>query len=354
MTPINCDPSSIVRDLRKKVGGQEYRLYADAQPVPRIDGIDTHYELRRPTGNEGEAGPRAISGMHAKIYAFHCGSQVDLFWGSANLSYSAWRATGKNANVDFLIHSTTPAKIWRRFRDKALPPGHAWKIVEPSGHPPKEDMPSKGEWLLLHARIEKGCVWLESTGSANMKLRLRTDHSPKPIECLLAFRNNEAMLPPSIAKRLGFHEVHPPRSLQWFDKTGGRWLKVPVNNLDVIGDESNPTDLAQQLFWEYTGRLLPIPGAPPKQSDYGKDAFPPDEEELIRSEHQGELDRFVLVWRSIARRVIQSCDRNIPLKQSRTESILARIDAEAQSSPRQWPEYRQEFVRKLLRRQWQK
>ena len=109
ISPLNSDPSRVIATMRTAFPTQKFHLYTDADAVPRIRGIDAYWTLRRPVpGNEKES-IQVLSQAHAKIYAFYQADLVDVFWGSANLSYSAWLAKGRAANIDLLVHSRVPS-----------------------------------------------------------------------------------------------------------------------------------------------------------------------------------------------------------------------------------------------------
>ena len=54
--------------------------------------LDGTIGQRRENGNK----EIRVKSAHAKISAFHGSDHVDLFWGSANLSYRAWMAKGRS------------------------------------------------------------------------------------------------------------------------------------------------------------------------------------------------------------------------------------------------------------------
>jgi hypothetical protein len=357
VTPINCDPTDVIKRLRHNVGGEEYRLYTDKEPVPYIQGITKSYSLERPERDEHREGVRAVSLAHAKIYAFDGDKNVDLFWGSANLSYSAWLARGKRANADFLVHTRTSSKEWSLLRDKSLPIGHKWKIAPVKGKPPREPVERESRWQLLHAFVQNDEVWLEANRLGSVHLLLKEDISSRPLKCSLSFMACGACLPAKVRAGLGFGRDHAPKFLWWSVASGRKWFKIPVNRLDLVGEDRSTADLAQQLFWEFTGRLLPRPvRSPEAPSLKKKPPHPPDvsadEDELTKSEHQGDLDRFVLEWRAIARRVAQSCGANDALRRHRIASIMKRIDLDSRPSLKNWPKFKRDFVRQLLERPW--
>lgn len=358
ITPINCDPTSVVRQLRRTIGGKEYRLYTDKEPVPRIYGITKSHTLKRPERDEEGDGLRAISLAHAKVYAFDNGKTVDMFWGSANLSYSAWLAKGNRANVELLVHSRTSSKEWFSFRDKSLPRGHRWVVVDATGKPPQfpEERQTIG-WQLLHAQLERGEVWLEANKPGNVHLLLKAENCGQSFKCMLKFTAIGACLPKRVRDSLGFSRDQAPRFLQWSLGSRRRWFKIPVNRLDLIGEDGGSTDLAQQLFWEFTGRTLPrsdhrTNAKFPEENSPDRPDLSEEEEELTRSEHQGDLDRFVLEWRTIARRVAQSSRGNDDLRLHHIASVKKRIDIEARISPKKWPDFKRSFVHRLLEREW--
>ncbi|MHB1512317.1 MAG: hypothetical protein ACYCVM_11220 [Acidiferrobacter sp.] len=373
ISPINGDPSQLVGALKDKTGGK-YCLYTGDQ-VPCIDGISEYFKLERRGEEAGDeavgdaplgrprAGARlAAMPVHAKVYAFYRRGHVDLFWGSANLSYSAWSAAGERANVDFLVHSRVSHKAWLTFRKK-LPQNHTWKKAEPNGRPPKVKE-NGGGWALLHACEEQGHIRIYANKlCSHVSLQLRGDK--RPLKQTLTFDEEGAVdLSCSVAERLGFlPNSDGPRVLHWRIGVATPWRQIPVNRLDALQDETRQEmlDLAQQLFQEYTGRPLRRSIAPPTDGrvlavteDLEMVASNEEEKELGQSNHQAALDRFVLEWRAIARRIHDACEGNEGLLRCRIEQVHQRILSEAKRLPEIWPEYRQVFVHEIMERPWQK
>lgn len=360
VSPIYGSPSRLVSALKKKTGGT-YRLYTGG-PVPRIDGISEYFELKRGENNADDETAGVAIPVHAKMYAFEGQTHVDLFWGSANLSHPAWSAKNKRANIEFLVHSRVSTPGWQAFR-KHLPGNHRWKKITHNGAAPKLKLVPEGRgWALLHASVEGGRVWIEANQSrkdVSLELRGEERHSAQTLTLTFG-RDGAADVCSDVAESLGFRgHGDGPRCLRWRVGAQDAWRLIPVNRLDLADRGMQELDLAQQLFQEYAGRLLPRP--PGSLGHRGDDtidddqaAFSPDEEELMQFPHQGALDRFVLEWRAIARRLDQACEGNGQLRDNRVAQVLLRIVDEAKRAPNDWPAYRQAFVRGLLERSWPK
>ena len=358
VTPINGDPSSIVLKLVAATGTREISLFTSEEPVSLVPGIKAYHTLGRPNKSDGE-GLRAVSCVHAKLFAFYSKRSVDLFWGSANLSFSAWMARGKRANVEVLVHTRVTARQWLRLRNQMLPPGHSWEPCSPDrrARPEPLERPESG-WRLLHATLQRGRLRLEASATRKVSIEIRAENARNTLRCPLIFKDAEAVLPLSFAIRLGCKEGRAPRWLLWRRPRTIKWRKIPVNCLDFMQDGAEVTDLAQQLFWEYCGRQLPRAlgvSRPPPADDAGdKDKLSDDEQELTMSDRVGELDRFALEWRLIARRVAQTAGDNSALRRFHIDAVWARINVESRAAPDQWPVYRLDFVQRLLERKWLK
>ena len=358
MTPINGDPSALVREIVAATGTAEISLYTGESPMPIVSGVKIYYSLVRPGGDESDEGLRTASCAHAKLYAFYHGQSVDLFWGSANLSYSAWMARGKRANVEILVHTRMKARGWKSLRDHPLP-GHSWTPCVPERKAPPEPVERPATSLrLLHAVMDKGRLRLEASASGKVAVELRAENSRRTVRCSMVFKSAVTVVPRLFAHQLGCVGSNAPRWLQWRSHRASDWCKIPVNRLEIIGDDSKPMDLAQQLYWEYCGRRLPRENGDtglPSENDLEKEANASDDErELRQCDHQGELDRFVLEWRSIAQRVALAAGGNSALRRFHIAAVLLRIKDDSCEVPERWPSYRIDFVRQLLKRKWQK
>jgi hypothetical protein len=241
-------------------------------------------------------------------------------------------------------------------RDKSLPSGHKWKVATAKGEPPKESLERKTTWLLLHAYVQNGKVWLEANRPRSVHLLLKSENSSKAHSCFLNFKDEAACLPSKVQANLGFGCDHAPKFLSWRPASKRKWFKIPVNNLELIGDDRESADLAQQLFWEFSGRVLCTNQSPNVRIPDTKPPDGPDisaeEKELTISGHQGELDKFVLEWRAIARSIAQCCKGNEALRLNRILSVERRIDLAARSVPTEWPFFKRNFVKELLKRRW--
>jgi hypothetical protein len=360
ISPVNGDPSGLVRRMSKLSGTTEINLYTGGQTVPRVGGVAHHHELVGPESDEADKSQRVVSVVHAKLFAFYHGKSVDLFWGSANLSHSAWMAAWQKPNIEILIHTRIRADRWISLRDRALPPGHRWVRCEPKHKAqPAPAERAADSWRLLHAVVDRGRLRLEASDSRKVDgLELRAESRLAKVIVDLSFRDAAALIPRPWAAKLGCIGDQAPRWLLWRLGPASPWGKVPVNRLEAAANVQGSWALAQQLHWEYSGRQLP--GTPknsaPTDSDElaGVVELSDDERELTASDHQGELDRFVLVWRTIARRVAQASGGNIGLRRFHVQDVLSRVRKEADAEPEQWPAYRFDFVRKLLEQPWPK
>ena len=256
-----------------------------------IPGIDGYWTLHRPAARNSNEEIR-VESAHAKIYAFHGSDHVDLFWGSANLSYRASMAKGRAANVDVLVHSRVPHREWQSFLH-ALPAGHTWKETKPSPvtFPPID---GGGGCLLATSpwHLESGKLVLDATGSGPISLSLRVSKRGQGLKVRLNFAERSAPVNKATARRLGFGSQAPPRGLEWsFDKPRV-WKTIPVNVLDTVPGEDGEPDLASILFRRYAGR--PLPGVTRNGLKKSKACLPiaeePEEEELTRSVYQCALD----------------------------------------------------------------
>ena len=93
VTPINGDPSALVRKLVAATGTRDISLFTSEEPVPLVPGVKAYHTLERPGENDGE-GLRAVYRVHAKLFAFLiAGGSVDLFWAAqTELFWPGWLA----------------------------------------------------------------------------------------------------------------------------------------------------------------------------------------------------------------------------------------------------------------------
>jgi hypothetical protein len=354
ISPIEGDPTPVIAKLRSGlVGRPEFHLYSN-DPVPVIRGISAYHMLVRPrTDARGGADKlRILSTVHAKIFAFESATHVDVFWGSANLSQPAWLAQGSGANVDLLVHSRVSSKQWQKLRD-GLPPGHKWAPVTPVRDPVTPEPRLPAGLQLLHATISKGFVSVAATETDSVIVGLRTAYGK--VRCELTFADDgsevRATLSPECAKILGLPACSPPRFLD-VKLPGATWEKIPLNDLDRVPGDSEARNLEDLLLWEYAGRTFKRKrgGDTRTSSDLGDGTPSLDEEELAKFDYQGELDEFVLNWRVIARRIALSSGSNTGLADVRRRDTLDRIERDAAANPEKWPQYKREFVKRLLER----
>ena len=344
VSPISTDPTDLISAMRQHLSLSDVRLFTDA-PAAEIAGVDTYWAPRA----KGQVA-RKLAKVHSKLFAFQTGDRVDLFWGSANLSCAAWLCSGKNANVDLLVHSQVSAKEWWAFL-RCLPDKHKWVTVTPRPLTLPVDDRNTGRWRLLYGILEDGELRLRASGSGIIDLRLRTAF--RSVTVRLEFRHEECVLERKLSIWLGFHGPDAPTVLEW-RVTSDTWRSVPVNHLDstVNGSDSN-SDLAGTLFQAYAGRPLPMKsrGTPTRTGANGGPGFD-EEKELTRSLHQGELDKFVLRWRLVAKALSAASKDNSDVRKHRVADALKRIGREAHVRPECWPTYRRQFVQELLEGSW--
>jgi hypothetical protein len=359
VSPIDGNPDRVLSKLVDRLAmSPEIHLFSN-DPMPRLAHTAHYYKLLRPsrTAKAAEVEIRILTSVHAKIFAFETSNHVDVFWGSANLSQPAWLAVGRKANVDILVHSRVSQKEWRKLRDN-LPPKHKWAIANPSKN--KEiERKQVASWEILYASIEHGHVDFAANMHGVLNVRLRTQSAET--QCELNFRKQngeiQARLAPTPAAKLALKDPPYPRFIK-AQIPGMGWQNIPLNNLDTISDDPSIRSLEDLLLWEYTGRTFVKRNRTKKLSspdDDDKDK--PDsaeEEELSHFTHQGELDKVVLKWRAIAKRVALSSGTNDQLKLSRLKEIGSRVESSALESPHEWPSFKKRFVQKVLERAWPK
>lgn len=355
ISPIHGDPSRLVARLAQHTGSREIRLFSDSAP-PRVKKADGFFRLARPEGGDVEEGGRRIALMHAKLFAFCSRRYVDVFWGSANLSYSAWLAPARRANVEVLVHSRLTSAQWSRLRDRALPAGHSWEACKPSASAvppePERDGPS---FLLLHAVAAGDRVELAASASRTVSLELRApDRGAPRVNVSVTFKNCEGMIPLRAARALGFARDYAPPYLQWREGGRGEWRRLPVNRL-TDATAATGESLVQRLFFEFSGRKLPTPDstqdldAPEESSNL---AISEEERDLTACDFQAELDRFVLEWRLLGRELARIYQGHPELLRRNRSFIWQSILGESRVSPEKWPKPRLAFARKTLFRKW--
>jgi len=350
VSPIYCDPQKVVLQIRKAVGVPPCILYTNMRKVPKIQGINVYWDLVPPTGFDEDEKLIRFTMPHAKIYAFISSREVDLFWGSANLSPSAWLMAGRKANVDLLVHTRVSFFEWKRLRDR-LPAGHKWEKTSPAkkGTFPIEERVVE-KWRLLNAVFDGNILSLEGSRSGHFPLRLRSFNRGNGFRNMYTFQNSTAIVPQSISRRLGLFSANPPQEIQSFEDSEKAWLSIPVNYLDDLYGLGKKFDVADQLFWQYTGRIPPSRGGkgPSTRKPYPGDPDTNEERELTQSLHQGKLDEFVLKWRLIALKIARNYRKNIDLMQYHFQNARSLIRTEAKENPAGWPQPQVKFVKKLF------
>jgi hypothetical protein len=198
-----------------------------------------------------------------------------------------------------------------------------------------------GRKLLLEAsRPGIQTIWLRTPAARKLRLKLN-------------FRSGQTKLSTKIAGRLGISAGPLPDALEYALRERGPWQRIAVNVMNRISAGSSNCDVAELLFWRYTGRLLPgsFLETPRVACESGEDAIETldhEEEELTKSAHQGALDRFVLQWRLNVRRITACSGNNFGLMRQRFEEAKRLISTEAEQKPEKWPRYRLEFVSTLF------
>lgn len=348
ISPIYGDPASVIEKLRSKIKGAKVCLHTDDAAIPEIKGTTEYKRLKRPEVWDEER--RSIGRVHAKLYAFHSGRRVDLFWGSANLSRSAWLRSDATANIELLAHSSVGKEEWIRFIKSPLP-GHKWVEMKPSGgNFIKDDRTILG-WRLLNAVRENRKLYLIASGDKALNLQIRIPGTKTFTKCHLRFKNQEAGLPYKASEVLGFTASDCPNSLEWRREGNKEWRTIPVNNLDIAPDGTVFETLTDQLYWEFACKPLPWRAGPPKGGyDHGTDEILlPEEEELAISDHQGAFDRFVLEWHAVVKRMCRAAHDNKELLNQYTRRIKKEVEKAATAEPGTWPKYKIKFINELLK-----
>lgn len=353
ISPINGDPGRLLELLRRKTGAKEIHYYSHNNPMPSLAACTSYWRLEPPGGKlDDEEKLAKYTAVHSKMFAFCSVKGIDLFWGSANASNTAWLNTGSGSNIDFLIHSRLSHGEWEKFRTN-LPNKYSWKKVRPKGEcgSVEEECTSGNNWRFLHACWDGRALQIEAGRSGEVALRLKSTES-REVRHSCVFQENQCVCSQSMANRLGFRPGNIPSVLQVATGTTSNWQIVPVNSLLGPKGDDNSADVAHQLYWQYAGRpfsgqrVVSITGDPDSMNQ--SDPLSKDEEELTESPYQGEFDRFVLLWRTIAYRLNKSAPQGSDLLRERIEDALCRIQLEALHQPGRWPRPKQDFVKSIF------
>lgn len=351
ISPIYCDPQKVVLQIRTFATLSPCTLYTSMKKVPKIQGINEYWDLVPPADFDNDEKLIKFTMPHAKIYAFFSSKWVDLFWGSANLSPSAWLMSGRKANVDLLVHTRVSFFEWKRLRDR-LPAGHKWEETSPAK---KVTLPNEervtDRWRLLNAFFDGNILSLEGSGSGRFPLRLRSFNRGNGFRSMYSFQNSAAMVPQSISQRLGLFSANPPQEIQSFEDSEKAWLSIPINYLDNLSGSGKQPSVADQLIWQYTGRIPPSRGGkgPSTRKPYPGDPDTDEEKELTQSLDQGKLDEFVLKWRLIALKIARNYRKNIDLMKYHFKNASSLVQTEAKKNPPGWPQPQIRFVNKLFK-----
>jgi hypothetical protein len=353
ISPIHGDPTLVIGKLKSKIKSMKICLYAGDAAIPKIKGIADYKCLKRPEASDGQA--RSAGLLHAKLYAFHSGQSVHLFWGSANLSTSAWLRADRGSNVELLAHSLVDRKYWSGFIKSPLP-GHKWVEIKPEGGSiKKEERPTGLGWRLLNAVWENKKLHLIASSDISTNLQLRKLGTKAITTCQVIFKDREGSISHNVATALGFTEDECPSSLKWRRKSSRAWRDIPVNNLDIAPDGTKFKTLTERLYWEFACRPLPKKANMQIGGDNHKteEALLPEEEELAISEHQGDLDCFVLEWRSIVKKMHTAAHGNKKLLNQYAKKIKKELDKVVKEEPDKWPQFKIQFVNELLSEKWE-
>lgn len=354
VSPLYADAQDVVDVFMEQFKPRRIELRSDGVGgrLPRLKHVaqDGYFVLEPPPGPDVD---RRIECVHAKLYAFHRGNRVDVFWGSANLSRSALLRTGRRANVELLVQSQMSSVAWKRFLSR-VPDGHTWRQVRPSNValPPADETSGEG-WRLLQAVWDGAKLVLESTGSGRLRLGLRSDCRREGILRSFDFSDGAAAVSTDDARSLGFCAYACPRTLEWREGRGP-WSRIHVNDLTEVPGIEGPADAVEILFALYSGRLLPGRGpvGHRRLAAMPGEKVDSEESELTRCDHQGSLDRFVLAWRMVAKRIAAASAGNTDLWRRRVADALARFDADARRQPGAWRAEEREFVKRVLEAAW--
>jgi hypothetical protein len=154
------------------------------------------------------------------------------------------------------------------------------------------------------------------------------------------------------ARHLGFGGA-PPAYLEWRKPGPDAWKRIAVNGDFGHFEKGEELGLAELLFREYAGRPLPKPATRPGHRDTvsGGD-LDPEEKELTRSLHQGDLDACVLQWRLVANRIRQVSGKNAKLLVQRVCAAIRSLERDVRRRPADYSEPKVAFIRALLESMW--
>jgi len=345
VSPINGRPEKLLRYLAKKVknaAGTGVVVHTNQGFRPKVRGVQ-YKTLDDPPESAAEEGLPRLGAVHAKLYAFVSKKWVDLFWGSANLSFSAWERVGATANVELLVHSRIHPTAWQQLLNRDLPGGHHWRKANPGGEPQPLELLHDSGWRLLCAVRDGPALTLEATGDGVQTVLLRVSQGTKELKVTLTFQDGHAVAP-HLAARLG-GELRG--TLEW-RTPHGEWATIPLNHLSSVDGTGTSGSLVELLHLRYTGR--PMPG-----KSNGRPRLPNDdrdEDELIRSKYLGELDRFALQWRLTAVRLAAASRPHRELWECRVAEARRAVQQDATMRPDRWPNYKQEFAARMLENAW--
>ena len=351
ISPVHGDPAPVIKQFKSVING-EICLYTDNEMIPQIKGINKYKRLERPDALHDEE-RRSIGRVHAKLYGFHVGKGVHIFWGSPNLSESAWLRSEKNANIELLAHSYVDKKDWQSFIKSPFP-GHKWVEMKPLGEKLTTEQTSTLKWRLLNGVRENKKIHLIASNDKTVNLQLRLPGMKTFKNYHLRFLNREATLPPQALKELGFTAPTCPDSLEWRQKGDSKWRSIPINDTDIAPDGTLLSTIVDRLYWEFAGKSLSRRSAMSKSGNNHaiNDNLLAEEEELTISEHQGEFDRFVLEWHAIVKRMRQAAQGNNELLIQYIQRVKQEVKTAAEE-PDKWPKYKIMFINKLLEEKWE-
>ncbi|GEM_PF-5071454 len=353
VSPLNCDPSRVLGHLKQRTGAAQIRLYTGIKTMPRIAGCNEYWNLKAPAGTDEDERIAVFAHMHAKMFAFHTARGIQLFWGSANVSESAWLRSDRKANVDVLVRSDVTHKQWDRFL-WSLPCKHTWTATKPvaSAAITIEKQEIAEGWCLLQGVWDGHDLTLEASGPARRRLWVRSAEH-RVFGLSLEFSSGRAAVDRKTSERLGFRTEQMPATMEYRLSPKGNWRRLNVNCLTESLATAGSVDAVAELFWRYAGRLFPgragksngeIPLEEPALEN--QDA---EEEELTRCQHQGSLDCFVLQWRLVVARILRSAGKNHPLALARIAEAREMVAGEIRAGRGGWTKPKREFVERLFR-----
>ena len=151
-----------------------------------------------------------------QIYAFDSGKTVDLFWGSANFSYSAM-AGGEAVRVyvesNLFTAGVPPNRVSDALVVKPLPRGHRWVVVDASGEPPQfpDERLTIGPQVCFMLSSKEARSGSRQTSPGTLICSGKRKTPAASSKCMLKFTADGACLSKKVRDALGFGHDQAPR-----------------------------------------------------------------------------------------------------------------------------------------------